>query len=62
MTTEADPSLGAAAQLLEVFRALANPVRLGVLQWLRDPELRFPRRRQSAVADEVGGVAAPRRA
>ncbi|MEV4799618.1 metalloregulator ArsR/SmtB family transcription factor [Nonomuraea sp. NPDC049421] len=28
--------------LVEVFKALANPVRLQVLSWLRDPERHFP--------------------
>ncbi|GAA2827855.1 MULTISPECIES: ArsR/SmtB family transcription factor [Crossiella] len=30
------------AQLVEVFKALANPVRLQLLQWLREPERHFP--------------------
>lgn len=30
------------AELVEVFKALANPVRLRVLGWLRDPEDHFP--------------------
>ncbi|GAA3092404.1 metalloregulator ArsR/SmtB family transcription factor [Nonomuraea sp. NPDC004580] len=39
--------------LVEVFKALANPVRLQVLSWLRDPERHFP------VAD---GIADPHEA
>ncbi|WP_042389150.1 ArsR/SmtB family transcription factor [Streptacidiphilus melanogenes] len=30
------------ASLLEALKALANPVRLQVLQWLREPERNFP--------------------
>jgi ArsR family transcriptional regulator len=30
------------SELVEVFKALANPVRLRVLRWLRDPEDHFP--------------------
>ncbi|MFI6508829.1 ArsR/SmtB family transcription factor [Streptosporangium sp. NPDC050855] len=52
MTTYADSSPDAFAKLPDVFRALANPVRLQVLQWLRDPERHFPV--EGAVADEVG--------
>ncbi|MEO6084171.1 MAG: metalloregulator ArsR/SmtB family transcription factor [Umezawaea sp.] len=29
-------------ELVEVFKALSNPVRLQVLRWLRDPEDHFP--------------------
>ncbi|MEV7037845.1 metalloregulator ArsR/SmtB family transcription factor [Amycolatopsis sp. NPDC051061] len=36
--TESQPD---AEQLLEVFKALANPVRLQVLRWLREPERHF---------------------
>lgn len=50
MTTQAEPSLDAAA-LLDVFKALANPVRLQVLQWLREPERHFPM--DKAIADPV---------
>ncbi|MEW9529572.1 ArsR/SmtB family transcription factor [Microbispora sp. NPDC049125] len=49
MTTHTEPSLDALAQLLPVFKALANPVRLQVLQWLRDPERHFPV--EEAIAD-----------
>ena len=42
MTTHADPSEDVAAELLDVFKALANPVRLQLLQWLREPERHFP--------------------
>jgi DNA-binding transcriptional ArsR family regulator len=41
MTTQAKTTPDV-AELLEVFKALANPVRLQVLQWLREPELHFP--------------------
>ncbi|WP_447008294.1 ArsR/SmtB family transcription factor [Saccharothrix isguenensis] len=42
MTTPADLPPDASEQLLEAFKALANPVRLQVLHWLRDPERHFP--------------------
>ncbi|MFD1932247.1 ArsR/SmtB family transcription factor [Nonomuraea mangrovi] len=59
MTTHALPSPDAAApddpaQLLEVFKALANPVRLQLLQWLREPERHFPVEEGIADPDEVG--------
>ncbi|MEU4524481.1 metalloregulator ArsR/SmtB family transcription factor [Amycolatopsis sp. NPDC024027] len=41
-------------QLLDVFKALANPVRLRVLRWLRDPERHFPVDRAIADPVEVG--------
>jgi hypothetical protein len=47
-------ALDATAQLLDVFRALANPVRLQVLQWLARPEQHFPVEEAIADADEVG--------
>jgi DNA-binding transcriptional ArsR family regulator len=54
MTTRTELSADASVQLLDVFKALANPVRLQVLQWLRDPERNFPV--ESGIADphEVG--------
>jgi ArsR family transcriptional regulator len=54
MTTHTEPSLDASEQLLDVFKALANPVRLQVLQWLRDPERHFPVERAIADPYEVG--------
>ncbi|MFI6031453.1 ArsR/SmtB family transcription factor [Amycolatopsis magusensis] len=41
-------------QLLDVFKALANPVRLQVLQWLREPERHFPVEPGGADPHEVG--------
>jgi ArsR family transcriptional regulator len=41
-------------QLLDVFKALANPVRLQLLQWLRDPEQHFPMEKAIADPHEVG--------
>ncbi|ANP52852.1 ArsR family transcriptional regulator [Streptomyces griseochromogenes] len=40
--------------LVNALRALSNPMRLQMLQWLRDPELHFPM--ETAIADpaEVG--------
>ena len=40
--------------LVEAFKALANPVRLQVLQWLRDPEAHFPVEEGIADPHEVG--------
>jgi ArsR family transcriptional regulator len=40
------------AQLLEVFKALANPTRLRILGWLRDPAEHFAA--QEDPLDEVG--------
>ncbi|MFD1538600.1 ArsR/SmtB family transcription factor [Nonomuraea guangzhouensis] len=54
MTTHTTSSLDASAQLLDVFKALANPVRLQVLQWLRDPDLHFPPDQAIADQHEVG--------
>lgn len=53
MTTDTELSPDS-AQLLEVFKALANPVRLQVLQWLRDPEKHFPVEQGIADPYEVG--------
>ncbi|MCO6008885.1 helix-turn-helix domain-containing protein [Actinoallomurus purpureus] len=54
MTTHATSSQDASAQLVDVFKALANPVRLQVLQWLRDPEHHFPVEEGIADPHEVG--------
>jgi DNA-binding transcriptional ArsR family regulator len=55
MTTTRDaPSADAPEPLLDVFKALANPVRLQVLQWLRDPEEHFPVEQAIADPREVG--------
>ena len=47
-------SLETSEQLLDVFKALANPVRLQVLGWLRDPERHFPVEHAIADPHEVG--------
>ncbi|WP_447946657.1 ArsR/SmtB family transcription factor [Microbacterium lacticum] len=39
---------------LEAFKALSNPVRLQILQWLREPRENFPVERAIADPDEVG--------
>ncbi|MDH6132684.1 DNA-binding transcriptional ArsR family regulator [Kitasatospora sp. MAA4] len=54
MTTHDRPATGDLTPLLEPLKALANPVRLQVLQWLREPEQHFPV--EPAVTDprEVG--------
>lgn len=43
-----DPS----ADLVQVFKALANPTRLRILTWLKDPTAHFPP--QEHPPDEVG--------
>lgn len=42
MTTHDTPATGDLTTLIEPLKALANPVRLQVLQWLRTPEDHFP--------------------
>ncbi|NUW41953.1 ArsR/SmtB family transcription factor [Nonomuraea rhodomycinica] len=54
MATRTASSPDTSAHLLEVFKALANPVRLQVLQWLRDPEANFPVHEGIADPHEVG--------
>ena len=39
---------------LEVFKALSNPMRLQIVQWLRAPRENFPVERGIADPDEVG--------
>jgi ArsR family transcriptional regulator len=51
MSTHTSPSADASAELLEAFKALANPVRLQMLQWLRDPGRHFPV--EDGIADPV---------
>ena len=49
-----ETGLATAADVVEALRALANPTRLRLLQWLREPERHFPL--EGAIADpaEVG--------
>lgn len=54
MTTRSTPAPDATTELLDVFKALANPVRLQVLQWLREPHLHFPAEQAIADQHEVG--------
>jgi DNA-binding transcriptional ArsR family regulator len=54
MTTHAHSAPETSTELVEVFKALANPVRLQVLQWLRDPESHFPAEEAIADPHEVG--------
>ncbi|WP_051966017.1 ArsR/SmtB family transcription factor [Kitasatospora mediocidica] len=42
MTTYDTPATGELLALLEPLKALANPVRFQVLQWLAEPEAHFP--------------------
>jgi DNA-binding transcriptional ArsR family regulator len=41
-------------QLVEAFKALSNPLRLQILEWLRDPEAHFPIDQAIADPDDVG--------
>ncbi|MDX3193409.1 metalloregulator ArsR/SmtB family transcription factor [Streptomyces sp. MN03-5084-2B] len=55
MTAHAEPEADV-EQLLDVFKALANPVRLQVLRWLREPVRHFfneQRPLERAIADPV---------
>ncbi|MBO2451077.1 helix-turn-helix transcriptional regulator [Actinomadura barringtoniae] len=54
MKTRDELSPDTSAELLEVFKALANPVRLQLLQWLRNPEEHFPVEEAIADPHEVG--------
>jgi DNA-binding transcriptional ArsR family regulator len=53
MTTNDAPSLDS-AQLLEIFKALGNPVRLQILQWLRDPDGNFWPEQAIVDQNEIG--------
>jgi len=53
MTAHAEPEADV-EQLLDVFKALANPVRLQVLRWLREPVRHFSVERAIADPLEVG--------
>lgn len=54
MKTRDELSPDISAELVEVFKALANPVRLQLLQWLRNPEEHFPVEEAIADPHEVG--------
>ncbi|MDV8022655.1 metalloregulator ArsR/SmtB family transcription factor [Rhodococcus sp. IEGM 1330] len=43
-----------AADEIDVFKALSNPARLKILQWLRDPRGNFPIERGIADPEDVG--------
>lgn len=42
------------ADLIEAFKALGNPARLQIMQWLKDPEKNFGQFEPIADRDEVG--------
>lgn len=46
-----ETGLATDAEVAEALRALANPIRLRLLQWLREPERHFPL--DGAIADPV---------
>ncbi|MFJ5778374.1 ArsR/SmtB family transcription factor [Streptomyces sp. NPDC093094] len=50
----ADPASTPDPELVGALRALSNPVRLQLLQWLREPERHFPVGRSAADLAEVG--------
>jgi DNA-binding transcriptional ArsR family regulator len=54
MTTHAGHVPDATEELVDVFKALANPVRLQMLWWLREPDRHFPPERAIADQNEVG--------
>lgn len=54
MPTQVNDDKAVDAELLEAFKALSNPVRLRILQSLRDPRAHFPQDRAIADPDEVG--------
>lgn len=43
-----------AGDLIEVFKALGNPVRLQIMQWLKDPEVHFGEYEPVADRRQVG--------
>lgn len=49
-----EQALEATDTVLEVFKALSNPMRLQILQWLRDPREHFSAERAIADPDQVG--------
>lgn len=54
MPTHVNDDEAVDTEVLEAFKALSNPVRLRILQWLRDPRANFPQERAIADPDEVG--------
>ena len=48
-----DPRVGA-DQLVDAFKALANPVRWQIMEWLRDPDREFAEYEPIADRSEVG--------
>jgi DNA-binding transcriptional ArsR family regulator len=41
-----------AMELLEVFKALSNETRLQIVQWLKEPELHFPKPRYGDIHED----------
>lgn len=46
--------VGSAGDLIEVFKALGNPARLQIMQWLKDPEASFDEYEPIADRNSVG--------
>ena len=51
---QSDPGTTSDENLVEVFKALANPLRLRILQWLKNPEVDFAAYEPIADRAEVG--------
>ena len=54
MTTHAGHAPDATEELVDVFKALANPVRLQMLGWLREPDRHFSPEQAIVDQNEVG--------
>ncbi|MFI7119023.1 ArsR/SmtB family transcription factor [Amycolatopsis sp. NPDC049868] len=54
MTAQAESVPETTDHLVEVLKALANPIRLQVLGWLREPDRHFPPEKAIADQNEVG--------
>lgn len=54
MTAQVEEYEQIADEALEAFKALSNPVRLQILQWLKQPREHFPVERAIADPDVVG--------
>lgn len=39
-------------ELLEVFKALSNETRMQIIQWLKDPEIHFPKPQNGDIQED----------